>query len=243
MKIKMIIYSMVFVIMASVKNISGYIHFQFPIEALRLAASYLPKNPIIIEAGSYDGTDCIEILRFFPKSTIYAFEPIPYLYKKLVAKAKRYPGRIYTSNKALSDSVGIADMYVSEEPGAPGIPSQSSSLLAPKDHLIYSGTLFKEKIEVQTTTIDAWAAEQGINRIDFMWLDMQGYELHALKASPNILKTVKVILTEVEHVEAYAGQYLFKDMKEWLESEGFTMIAENFGTFGNWFGDALFVRK
>ena len=133
-------------------------------------------------------------------------------------------------------------MYVSEEPNRPNIPSQSSSLLAPKDHLKYSSTQFKKEIEVQTITIDEWASQKGVDHIDLMWLDMQGYELNALKASPNILKTVKAILTEVEFVEAYKGQFQFKEVKEWLEGQGFTMVAENFGTYGNWFGDALFVR-
>jgi len=73
-----------------------------------------------------------------------------------------------------------------------------------------------------------------------MWLDMQGYELNALKACSAILKTVKVILTEVEFVEAYEGQYLFVEVKQWLEQQGFTMIART--AYPHWFADALFVR-
>lgn len=220
---------------------NGYKRFSMPIEVLKIVAPYLPPNPIILEAGSYDGTDTLEILKFFPQATIYAFEPIPYLYNLLDQKAKNHTGKVYTYQQALSDSIGTAKMYVSEETYAPGIPSMSSSLLAPKEHLTYSATEFKKEITVETTTLDAWAQQYGVNHIDFMWLDMQGYELNALKASPNILKTVKAILTEVEFVEAYAGQHLFKDVKEFLESNGFTMIANNFQPNG-WFGDALFVR-
>lgn len=216
-------------------------HFSMPIEVLNIVAPYLPKNPIILEAGSYDGSDTLELLKFFHRATIHSFEPIPYLYNSLCQKAKAHSGKIFTYPQALSDSIGVAKMYVSEESYAPGIPSMSSSLLAPKEHLNYSSTLFKGEIEVETITIDAWAKQNGIERIDFMWLDMQGYELNALKASPEILKTVKAILIEVEFVEAYAGQYLYKDVKAFLESQGFTMIAENFGTI-SWFGDALFVR-
>jgi len=91
------------------------------------------------------------------------------------------------------------------------------------------------------TTFDAWAKDHAVDHIDFMWLDMQGYELHALKASPNILKTVKVILTEVEFVEAYEGQYLSYDIKDWLEKNGFVMIAQNISA--GWYGDMLFVRN
>jgi len=73
-----------------------------------------------------------------------------------------------------------------------------------------------------------------------MWLDMQGYELNALMAAPGILSTVRVIVTEVEFVEAYEGQYLFDDIKLFLENRGFKFLGlvANYG----WCGDALFVR-
>lgn len=220
----------------------GIKKFSMPLDVLKIVEHYLPKNPTILEAGAYDGTDTLEIAKFFPQAIIYSFEPIPYLYKHLATKATTNPTRIFAYQKALGDFMGTSVMYVSEESYAPGIPSQSSSLLAPKEHLNYSSTLFKEKIDVTVTTIDAWAKLAGVDHIDFMWLDMQGYELNALKASPKILKTVKALLTEVEFVEAYEQQYQYNDVKSWLEEQGFTLIAENFGE-NSWFGDALFVRK
>lgn len=217
-------------------------HFKHPNDALKIAARYLPENPVILEAGAYDGVDTLFMARSFPHAMIYSFEPIPYLYMQLHQKAKIIPNRIRTYQQALSDKDGVGTMYVSEEASSPNIPSQSSSLLAPKEHLVYAKSVtFKNQINVSMTTIDSWAKKHGVEKIDCMWLDMQGFELNALKASPNILKTVKVILTEVEFVEAYEGQYLFKDVKEWLEGQGFTMVAEDFGEWG-WFGDALFVR-
>lgn len=212
-------------------------------EAMKLAALFLPEKPVILEAGAYNGDDSKELLKFFAGATLHSFEPIPYLFEQLTQKTNLYPDRLRTYPYALSDTCGTANMHISEVAEAPGIPTQSSSLLAPKEHKNQiPGILFKHQITVQTTTIDDWAKKNNVDHIDFMWLDMQGYELNALKASPNILKTVKVILTEVEFIEAYAGQYLFKDIKEWLEAEGFTMIAENFHPL-MFFGDALFVRK
>lgn len=216
-------------------------HFHLPVEALTIAARYLPQDPLILEAGAYDGNETVAMAKFFPQASIHAFEPIPYLYNKLQKNAQQCPTQIHTYDYALSDKHEITTMYVSEEPDAPNIPSMSSSLLPPKEHLNYSTAQFKKEILVPAITIDAWAQQYAIEKVDFLWLDMQGYELPALKASSHILKTVKVILTEVEFVEAYAGQYLFNDVKIWLEQQGFTMVANNFGTY-SWFGDALFVR-
>lgn len=214
-----------------------YIFFEHPTEVLEIVKNYLPEDPVIVEAGAYDGNDSQAMALFWPEAQIHSFEPIPELYVTLKENVKKF-SQIQTYCLAIGDYVGIGTMFVSEN--IPNIPSQSSSLLEPKDHLLYSPVQFPRKIDVVVKTFDKWAQENSVDHIDFMWLDMQGYELNALKASPQMLSTVKAILTEVEFVEAYKGQYLFDDVKTWLESQGFTMIALN--TSCGWFGDALFVR-
>ncbi|MCL4360891.1 FkbM family methyltransferase [Candidatus Dependentiae bacterium] len=217
------------------------INFTHPIQAISIAKKFLPNNPLVLEAGAYDGEDSINLSHNWPHGFIYSFEPVPQLFNKLLNNTNNIKN-IKTYELALGDFIGLAKFYVSEFNDKPGIPGQSSSLLAPKEHLIHAPqVLFKNEIEVQVTTLDDWAKKNNIDHIDFMWLDMQGYELNMLKASTEILKTVKVILTEVEFVEAYKGQYLFKDVKEFLENQGFKMIAINNAC--SWFGDALFVRK
>ncbi len=47
-----------------------------------------------------------------------------------------------------------------------------------------------------------------------------------LKASPKILKTVKVIYTEVNTLPLYEGAILYAEFKNWIDG-----------------GDVLFVRK
>ena len=49
-----------------------------------------------------------------------------------------------------------------------------------------------------------------------------------MKGAPRIMKTVKVIMTELESVELYEGQGKYPELKQWLEAQGFRMIAANF---------------
>ncbi|MBY0110251.1 MAG: FkbM family methyltransferase [Candidatus Babeliaceae bacterium] len=221
-------------------KLSTIINFREPRDALKIVKKYLPDNPIILEAGSFDGEDTIFVANFWPYSTIYSFEPVPQIYKKFCKNTKKY-AQIKGFNIALGDSCGKKSFYVSSDAKTPHIPSQSSSLLQPKEHLIYAPHIqFNKVIEVDCFTIDAWAAENNVKKIDLMWLDMQGNELQTLQASPNILNTIKAIITEVEFVEAYKGQSLYEDVKQWLESQGFTLVA--LSTTPEWFGDAIFVR-
>lgn len=229
----------------SVNQLFSYIHFDInhPVDALHIAKRYLPQNPVIIEAGANEGLESIFMAKMWPAGTVHSFEPVPELYKTVVANTKALTN-IRTYQLALSNNIGTAKFYVSETSGQPNIPSQSSSLLAPKDHLIYAPqVLFKKAIEVKTTTIDAWAEEHKIEKVDCLWLDMQGSELSAMMAAPKVMKSVKVILTEVEFVEAYKGQPLYPDVKAWLEAQGFQMIALDVDLkHPYWFGDILFVR-
>jgi FkbM family methyltransferase len=202
--------------------------------------TYLPANPVIVEAGTYDGEDTVELSKLLPNAKIYTLEPVPELFDKS-AKAIKHCANVKLYNKALSDKTGKAIMHTSEERQRPGVVSMSSSLLAPKDHLTHApDTLFKQKIEIETITLDDWAHQNQVDHIDFLKLDIQGYELNVIKASPELFKTVKAILLEVEFIEAYQGQYLYDDIKRWLEAEGFEL---NCLYVNSWFGDALFIRK
>lgn len=48
-----------------------------------IIGEYLPYNPVIIEAGAHIGIDTIEMHKLWPKSTIYAFEPMSDLFDRL----------------------------------------------------------------------------------------------------------------------------------------------------------------
>jgi FkbM family methyltransferase len=196
-------------------------------------------NPIIVEAGAYRGEDTVEMAEAWSDLgiTIHAFEPLPHIHTALKQWCAPY-GNIHTHPYALSDTNSYKTMYISS-----GRSDASSSLLRPKEHLEnYPDVYFNHTLEVPTVTLDAWAEQNHIDRIDFLWLDLQGYESNMLKASPNILKTVKIILTEVQLCEAYSGCELYPSYKQWLDEQGFEIVRENFlGSVKE--GNVLFVRK
>ncbi len=138
---------------------------------LRIIGKYLPKKPVIIEAGAHVGYDTNKMYKYWPDSTIYAFEPVPNLYKKLVENTKSLD-KVYCFPFALSDNTGTSSLYISE-----GASDGSSFSLRPKEHLnFHPDTIFQEEIEVETITLDEWAVNFCIDQIDMLWLDIQGYE-------------------------------------------------------------------
>lgn len=201
---------------------------------------FLPVNPVIVEAGAYNGDDTIDMKRLWPTATIHAFEPIPHLFAKIQARTSSL-SNVYCYPYALSDSTGEQLIYANINPN--GGHDSSSSLLQPHEHLtIFPGVKFTDTFNVPTITLDQWAINNNILHVDFLWLDMQGYEPKMLMASPNILKTVKVIYSEVNLSELYKGCILYPEFKAWLEQQGFKMVKESIQNAYK-YGDALFVRE
>jgi len=48
-----------------------------PHQFVDIVAPYLPANPVIIEAGAFNGSDTIKLAKKWPQATIHAFEPVP----------------------------------------------------------------------------------------------------------------------------------------------------------------------
>jgi len=209
-------------------------------QILSIVRCYVPEDAHILEAGSYDGKESCELSEYWPKGVVYSFEPVSELYERVVANTK-HRSNIKTYHMALGDRVGATDIFVSEWNSKPGVAGQSSSIISPKEHLVYAPwVLFPRSERVELTTIDAWARQESVTRIDMIWLDVQGVAYEVLKASPEILSTTKAILIELEFVEAYEGQHLAHDVHPMLTEKGFVLMGVR--PWG-WFADFLYIRS
>jgi len=79
-----------------------------------------------------------------------------------------------------------------------------------------------------------------VPKVDFMWLDMQGYEIEALAAAPRLLSTVSAIHMEVCNVQLYDGAPLYPEVKRRMASWGFVPTIEAFFRVS---GNVLFLRR
>lgn len=196
----------------------------------------IPKASVIIEAGAHVGVDTIEIAKLFPEAKIFAFEPVPQLYKKLVTNTSSFEN-VSTYQLALSNNNGTTKMFISG-----GASDGSSSLLRPSGHLIdHPDVKFKKTINVKCTTLYDWTKKEKIEFIDFLWLDMQGYEMAVLQKSVKLLKNTKYIYTEVSLKEVYKDAPLYPELKSWLEKKGFVVIKELL--IWDDMGNVLFMNK
>ena len=199
----------------------------------------LPANPIIVEAGSHWGEDTIWLGRYWPNGVVHTFEPAPFLFGK-TTEYTSWMRNVHRYPLALSDKVEAVEMYLSG-----GNNNASNSILKPKEHLQeYPHIQFDQMIWVPTITLELWAQQWKVPRIDFIWLDIQGAELRALKGMGKLIDTVKAMHLEVSTREMYEGTELYPEVLEWVKARGFKVGMEEFerGQFGRGQGD-LFLQR
>jgi len=156
------------------------------------------NNLVILEAGAFNGSDTWGWYKLLPSATIHAFEPLPKPYRILEQKFLNIHN-VITYNFGLGPSTGRSKMNVSKnELKVEDLYGESSSILKPKEHLkFHTHVKFFKQIDIDVYTIDDWAIKYNVEKIDFMWLDLQGAEYDVLKSSPRMLATTKVIFSEV----------------------------------------------
>jgi len=114
----------------------------------------------------------------------------------------------------------------------------------PKERLSKSPLIFLRTTQVNTITLDEWAQENDVERIDLLWLDTQGHELAILQAAPKMINHIGVILAEVAFGENYENQPQYTDVVAWMEQHDFDHVGRDFAdTTKSFFGNALFIRS
>lgn len=203
-------------------------------------AAHVPARSVIIEAGANDGTDTLRMAARWPEATIYAFEPVPEVFEVLEQRVAHLPN-VHPQQIALGESDGTATIHLSAMATTPERVSGSSSLLAPSNHVgLFPEIVFTGTTDVPVRTLDSWAAETGVGRIDFAWLDMQGLEVPMLAAAPRMLTTMGAAMLEVARTELYAGSPTYRAVRRFMSAAGFTMAIDR---VAEPFGNALFVRR
>jgi FkbM family methyltransferase len=174
-------------------------------------------DPTILDIGCNDGRHTLWFLQMFKKPRVFCFEPDPRAisrFKKTVGD----PQNVRLFEIALSDQNGETTFYQSRGAADSSVSlpetwgmeegwDASGSIRKPKRHLIdYPQITFDESVTVQTMTLDTWCDENGIEAIDFIWMDVQGAEMDVIRGGEKVLARTRYIYTEYSDKELYEGQ-------------------------------------
>lgn len=93
----------------------------------------------------------------------------------------------------------------------------------------------QKEITVRGQRLDSFMDENDIAAVDLLCIDLQGYEINALKSLGDKLRSVKYIITECSIQSTYVGGATFNELNAFLSENNFCYVASN--RFGNSFPD------
>jgi len=189
----------------------------------------------VVHVGAHKGQEVEEYLKNFPNCEIHLFEPQKKLFQLLKSNFSKSQN-IYLYDYGLGSVNSVSSMYISSNEGL------SSSFLKPKVHLSEHPEIsFEQKnIPIKIKVLD----ELGIERIDFLNIDTQGFELEVLKGSKKVLKKyIKYIILEVNKKELYENGPHIKEIDRFLKQFGFIRTDTHFWLDSYSWGDAFYIKK
>lgn len=179
------------------------------------------ERPTVFDVGAHTGHVTATYRRVFPGATIYAFEPWPEAYAALRARFAD-DADIHSVSTAVADEIGERTFFVNAyAPTNSLLPRVRSARRYYPRHAAAQGST-----TVQTTTLDAFTAEHGIERIDILKLDIQGGELLALRGAGGLLRAQRIglVYTETQFVPHYEHQPMFHEVSGYLADCGYTLF-------------------
>jgi FkbM family methyltransferase len=213
---------------------------------------------IIFELGSRDLQDAI-LLKNYYKANVYAFECNPDCLvecnKTMMTLNESDKSQIHLINKAVSLDNGDITFYPFDLTKYNNMGSSSllkiDFSMRNKSDPDYNRANPQGEITVEGQRLDTFIIDNNISNIDLLCIDLQGYELNAIKSLGDKINKVKYIIAECSIQNTYINGATFVELYEYLQQNGFTYICSN--KFGNNFPnttltgfsefDALFINK
>ncbi|WP_430981679.1 FkbM family methyltransferase [Mesorhizobium ciceri] len=194
-----------------------------PVSSLKLhrqIVSLLQKpNPVILDIGCNDGTDTRRFLRLCPRAQLYCFEPDPRAAARFKKYMELYLDKVRLFEIAISSRNGSVDFHPSNGDGSAKEWDRSGSIRRPKNHLVeHDWVRFDHPIPVETRRLDDWCSEANLNKIDFIWMDVQGAESDVIAGATRTLSNTRFLYTEYSDQELYEGQLSLQAILDLLPS-------------------------
>src|SRR5665213_4316944 len=172
-------------------------------------------HPVIFDVGANVGKLVQRFHESFTGASIHAFEPSGDTFNRLTAATAHIPN-LTLNFCAMGSAAGELVLLENEH-------SDMSSLLPPDKHCWGE---IKSQTKVAVRTIDEYCSEKGIDRIDVLKIDTQGYDLEVIRGAERMIREgrVRTLYMEIILSEMYKGIPRLDEVYSHLHTRGFRLV-------------------
>lgn len=203
------------------------------IDFRQLFPKYGIKPNGVLHIGANVGEEAPVYIELGIKRQIWV-EANPEIFARLIQNVANNPEATCLC-LAAGDEFKIAQFHISNNAG------QSSSVLELGTHLqAHPEVNYTKTIHVPMVRLEP-LLNGGLSEYNFLNIDLQGFELQALKGLGSLLKDVQWAYLEVNKEELYKGCALIGEIDEYLAGFGFKRVETKWAGNTGW-GDALYIK-
>ena len=177
------------------------------------------QSPFVLDVGAHHGETVAYIRERFPDARIVAFEPTPESFQLLTKLQQRY--KFEPFNLALGAKNGQVDFHVNSH-------SPTNSILAMDAGASRLDPLAAETpllVRVALARLDDFLVQHQMQQsIDYLKLDVQGYEVEVIKGATETLRRVRFVMTEVQFNPVYQNSSKVDELCYEFYSRGFRLV-------------------
>lgn len=158
---------------------------------------------VCFDVGAFRGEYALDMTKVFPHASVYAYEPNPVEFQRL-ASAAGPDSRIIAIACGMGRRVATAKLHVTA--------GTASSSLLPVEHdaVVDWGNSLTESTAttVNVVTIDSEIERIGIETVDFIKIDAQGFESEILAGAAKSFQARRIRALQIEMLveKSYVGQ-------------------------------------
>jgi len=136
------------------------------------------STPTVFDVGANTGVYTMAALAVAPAACVHAFEPVAHIARALATNvaSNGLLGQVSINECAVSDEIGTVALHIPDETWGNATMS-AAGFRGLRGHVEH----------VQAVTLDTYAVERGIDRIDLLKIDVEGHEDAVLRGARCIL--------------------------------------------------------
>jgi FkbM family methyltransferase len=160
----------------------AFLNRRYDSELVHFIRARVPFGGLMVDVGAHIGLVAVQVARERPNATVHAFEPFPNNVSALKSNVERNElSNVIVNAAALSDRTGSVTMTVASE----------------GSNWHYVGG--QDGLSVDALTLDDYARQAGIDRIDVLKVDVEGHEPSVLRGAGGLLRSgaIRTIVAEI----------------------------------------------